>query len=465
MGTPQNFPTETRCPLGTTTVSGASKITDCQIAAVDVCDKTSDNYYYAGYSYTLNGKQIAFGIDAEVVALHRVNPINVAASVPYWKNTTVAVTGVCPTHVRLVSSGTLITIFGYRFLDVPTLTCQFVNTHKADGTVSTYTEPAQFLTAHTISCMQPSFDADGSATVQVSLYGQLFAPSSITIAVILNRPEATRSEIDQCSIAAMRTVVDPTDNDLHRYFELRGFSFVQMMIDWQHIPKDPTYGVDFKLAIYVSNSICVNRICNAQNVPITDTEATMTSPCRKPVPFSAWFSSPTVSKATLFNVTMFALEDTVFHVEVQILNGLYAALLPLFANTVTVQIFSPSRANVTFGVAQPPMRRLGSAISFERAPVVAEFVFLAPLEQTLFYGVMPPTNLPPRFQKFETGRVLTGFNVSRDAAGIPLGDVKGLMDMSTDSAGAPVMPWFTVSYAHVATPADYWQVCCRAAVA
>lgn len=396
-----------------------------------------------------------FGINDEVLALRRVNPVNTATSVPYWHNTTVEVTAVCPTHVRLVNPQRPIHVYGYRFHNLPTLTCQFVNT-QSDGTATTYRVAAHYLTPNSVSCAQPAFTADGRATVQVSLYGVVFAPSSVALTVALGRPEAGQGELDACHSTALTGVADPTDNELHRYFELRGFSLAQLMVDWGHIPSGPTYGTDYKLAVYATQSICINRVCNAQNQPIEDLEASLTSPCRQPIPFSGWFSSPIVSKASLFNLTIFALEDVVFHIEVQILNGLYSALLPMFANTITVEVFSPKRANVSFGVSSPPMRALGPAVSYEGAPVAAEFMFLAPLEQAITTVISPPLNLPPRFGQFKAGRVLAGFNVSRAAAGIPLGDTDGHSDSSTDPSGAPVTTWITTK--GIDFPASYWQV-------
>jgi len=59
--------------------------------------------------------------------------------------------------------------------------------------------------------------------------------------------------------------------------------------------------------------------------------------------FSQWFEDPTIAKNLKNNITLYALDDLIFKVEVQILYGLYAPYEPLFHNTTIVRIVEPSR--------------------------------------------------------------------------------------------------------------------------
>jgi hypothetical protein len=95
-GTADGFSTETQCPYGTTSRSGSTVLTDCEVLPTDICDKSADYRYLPSYTYSFKGEQVTYEGLKEVQVLKIINPVNESSSMAYWKNDTVEITGVCP---------------------------------------------------------------------------------------------------------------------------------------------------------------------------------------------------------------------------------------------------------------------------------------------------------------------------------------------------------------------------------
>ena len=58
---------------------------------------------------------------------------------------------------------------------------------------------------------------------------------------------------------------------------------------------------------------------------------------------SVWWSDTSVPKNVKNNLTIFALDDLIFKVEVHILHGSFVPYAPLFKNTSSSEILQPSQ--------------------------------------------------------------------------------------------------------------------------
>ena len=56
------------------------------------------------------------------------------------------------------------------------------------------------------------------------------------------------------------------------------------------------------------------------------------------------FQDSKTPKNVLFNMTLIALDDVIFKIEVHVLNGMWLPAVDFFRNSATVQITSPKRA-------------------------------------------------------------------------------------------------------------------------
>ena len=56
------------------------------------------------------------------------------------------------------------------------------------------------------------------------------------------------------------------------------------------------------------------------------------------------FQDAKTPKNVLFNMTLIALDDVIFKIEVHVLNGMWLPAVDFFRNSATVQITSPKRA-------------------------------------------------------------------------------------------------------------------------
>jgi hypothetical protein len=200
------------------------------------------------------------------------------------------------------------------------------------------------------------------------------------------------------------------------YFELRSNYAAHIQVNLAHIPSTMIYGEHYRLAVFVRPSRCTEERCNSNRVRLVPPEVV---PCKLPADFSYWFSDRTVPKSLLNNLTIYALDDVIFKIEVQILNGLYAPYAPYFKNTTTVRIARPERARTLVDKLDPPVRPLSPYISFEERNVPEDYFFAVAYMRSLSDTISLPLNLPPLYSAYERGRVLFMYNKSHDSLHVP----------------------------------------------
>ena len=209
------------------------------------------------------------------------------------------------------------------------------------------------------------------------------------------------------------------------WFSLQGMELAQLQLDWRHLPSDMTYDEHYKLAIYVRPSRCTEELCNADRIRLTAAEVTMDSrspnPCSRPMDLPPWFTDPAVNKNDLLNMTIFALDDIIFKVEVHIVHGLFIPAAPQFVNTTSISLKRPERALVEQAnapwISKLPLRRLSPHISYEERLVRQSWFFgiVYRKETATVDGISYPLNMPPLLKEYEKGRALLMFNVSHRA--------------------------------------------------
>jgi hypothetical protein len=200
------------------------------------------------------------------------------------------------------------------------------------------------------------------------------------------------------------------------YFQLLANEAAHVHVDLRHIPSNLVYGQHFRLAIFVQPSRCTQEICNSNRVRITPQENT---PCKLPKGMPDWFTDASVPKNLANNLTIYALDDTIFKVEIHILNGLYAPYVPYFKNCTTVRLAKPERSRQTVSSLNRPTRRLSEYISFENRRVPESFFFAVAYFRENSGDIALPLNLPPTYADYERGRVLIMYNKSLDAVQVP----------------------------------------------
>ena len=125
------------------------------------------------------------------------------------------------------------------------------------------------------------------------------------------------------------------------WYLLRGLESAMLSFDFRHLPNELVYDEHYRLAIFVRPSRCVEEECDAARNFLGPKER---YPCRQPIHLSNWFQDPSTPKNVLFNMTLIALDDVIFKIEVHILNGMWLPAVDFFRNSATVQITTPSRA-------------------------------------------------------------------------------------------------------------------------
>mmetsp|Transcript_32385 Transcript_32385/g.111523 ORF Transcript_32385/g.111523 Transcript_32385/m.111523 type:complete len:1484 (+) Transcript_32385:3-4454(+) len=223
---------------------------------------------------------------------------------------------------------------------------------------------------------------------------------------------------------------------------LRGLESAMLSFDFSHIPGEMIYNEHWRLAVFVRPSRCDEELCDGSRTLLGPQEQ---YPCRRPLELPKWFNSSTTPKNLQFNMTVFALDDVIFKVEVQLLHGMWLPIKSFLENTATVQIMTPLRAKMLNEYSQNLLREqqrlrkreekktnlnFGSvAADFERQLVGADalrrklspYVSFEERDTDKFYimgvvidGYEPsvelPLNLPPRYADYERGRVLVSFN-------------------------------------------------------
>merc|ERR1711968_13549 len=257
---------------------------------------------------------------------------------------------------------------------------------------------------------------------------------------LLKRPDENddeyllRSQISFQNLVRCRELVEEQEGDRvyeEDWFRLPVLNLAEMEFQFGHLPTEMKYGDHYRIAIYVSPSVCVEQRCvgggsrarvsglssfdNAGTEEYQDDEWVNkldSFPCTQPVHLPDSFLSVSVDKHGLNKFSMLALEDTIFKVEVHILHGLFLSATHFFKNMSIVTLAAPDRANRTEGLeaSKVQMRRPEASISWARERVPMQYVFLAYYSKDEHEAsVASPLNLPPRYKEFERGRVLVSF--------------------------------------------------------
>jgi hypothetical protein len=200
------------------------------------------------------------------------------------------------------------------------------------------------------------------------------------------------------------------------WFILRANEVAHIHIDLKHIPEYLVYGEHYRFALYITPSRCTDEVCNANRVRLAPQE---NIPCKQPKEFSEWFLDSTVQKNTTNNITVYAMDDVLFKIEIQIMVGLFATFEHHFENTTTVRIAVPHRARITASVKNPAVRQLSQYVSFEQQMVPVYYMFGVVYSRDFSDSISMPLNLPPRGDEYERGRVIVSYNKSEDAVQIP----------------------------------------------
>jgi hypothetical protein len=200
------------------------------------------------------------------------------------------------------------------------------------------------------------------------------------------------------------------------WFALKAQDVAHVHIDTKHLPPDMIYGEHYRFALFMFPSRCDEESCNSNRVRLSPRE---TLPCKLPAEFSTWFLDSSVPKNVSNNITIIALEDLIFKLEIHILLGLYAPYAPLFENCTIVRIASPSRSRIQDGLPNPTTRILSPYISFENTLVPHQYLFAVAYSRSYADSISYPLNLPPRGSDYKHGRALISYNTSADAVDVP----------------------------------------------
>jgi hypothetical protein len=190
----------------------------------------------------------------------------------------------------------------------------------------------------------------------------------------------------------------------------------RISIDLRHLPDEFLHGEHYRVAVFTRPSRCDVLTCDSGRNRLPPEEYL---PCTMPMDLPAWMTDPSVKKNQVLNLTMLALDDMIFKVEIHVMHGMFAAYADYLRNTTIVEHIEPARTNVTTGLIHPESRQLSPYVSYEERRVVMEYFFVAVYFQDDTSTVSAPLNLPPRYAEYEKGRALLGFNVSVENTGTP----------------------------------------------
>jgi hypothetical protein len=171
---------------------------------------------------------------------------------------------------------------------------------------------------------------------------------------------------------------------------------------------DMEYNVHFKLAIFIRPSRCFDLRCNEHRKLIWSEK----EPCVNAIELPTWFLDDTVDKHATLNLTLMALDDAVFRVEIQILDGLYLPSSDFFLETLSWDISSPHRARTVKAGSITDVRPLSPYLTWSGNSTPMEYFFVTHLSTSHTNMFSTPLNLPPRWDSYGSGRVLISMNVS-----------------------------------------------------
>jgi hypothetical protein len=200
------------------------------------------------------------------------------------------------------------------------------------------------------------------------------------------------------------------------WFLLTAMQQARISIDLRHLPDDFLYDEHFKIGIFTRPSRCNIQKCDSARNRLVPPEYL---PCSLPMDLPRWLTDTTVKKQQVVNITMLALDDMIFKIEIHLLHGLFYAFKDFLINTTVVEVIRPERANSTLGVTDPGFRQLSPFVSYEEQDVFMEYFFVALYQYGDTASVSAPLNLPPRYSDYEKGRALLGFNTTIVNTGTP----------------------------------------------
>jgi hypothetical protein len=249
------------------------------------------------------------------------------------------------------------------------------------------------------------------------LFGNIYSISNVSTKSTLAKDVRFAIEMDTSRCMGMSHREEGERSREIGWFPLTFMQVAQLNLDWRQIPKEIQYDKHFKLAIFIRPSRCMEYACDNRGVRATDKES---YPCSRPIELPKSFTSSDVNKHQLINLTITALDDILFKVEIHIVHGLYLASSDFFVDTMAVNIYGPSRAmynkeSENRGYENIQHRKLSPFVSYEERLVEKEYIFGVRYSVENSVLVKPPLNLPPRWKQLEKGRVLVGMNATQDS--------------------------------------------------
>eukprot|EP00941_MAST-03F_sp_MAST-3F-sp1_P005185 g5185.t1 len=409
-------------------------------------------------------------MELELEIADHVVPVKIEESMDYFYNDTIEVHRACPEEVY-ERGGDVVTVIGRNFRDDDHLRCLFWRDYD-DWLFET---KATFLSSTRVQCTTPGYpwwkctanqaancryvqqqrkynaEAEGrierhrsyDAHITVSNRGYFagedrkglwIANSShprfskegsadfrfLDTTLYKNDTYARKKRADNLKICLRADEWEEIKSVEKGWFRLAGLEVAHIMLDLSHLPDGLRYHDHWRIGIYVIPSVCQETQCGPGRLPIKDPDPSddydplEISPCRRPIPLSNWLNDPLLSKNDKVNITLTALEDVLFKVDIHIVHGSFLPVKRLFENTTVVSKVTPKRANVTMGVDQKDLRRWSADVSFEQETIENFYTFTSFYERSYGDDIHPPLNLPGRYKDFEKGRVLVGFNKSAE---------------------------------------------------
>ncbi len=202
-------------------------------------------------------------------------------------------------------------------------------------------------------------------------------------------PDMYTMDLTHCTI--LRYNEEGSQTKEQGWFSLEALDSGHISLSLGHLPTDLVYGEHYRIALYVSPSRCVGLHCNSQSVR----QASEELPCRLPLELPPQFMDSSVPKNQVLNITLLALEDSLFKAEVHILTGLHQSMDALFVNSTVVTMSKPQRALTLMGL-EPNGRKLSPFVSFEEAIIPEKIFFAAVYRREFLSSIETPLNLPPR---------------------------------------------------------------------
>jgi len=190
-----------------------------------------------------------------------------------------------------------------------------------------------------------------------------------------------------------------------------------LSFDFRGLPKTFELGSHFNIALFVRPSSCSVLSCDSKRNRIPDEEL---APCDLPVDLPNWLLDPKFDKHQIINLTVLALDDVIIKPELHIIHGLFVSFSEFLTNTLTIYIDKPERSyskNMFKDIVSTQgrdKRRLSPNVSWEEKLIHLHKFHGLKYSSTDGQYISEPLNLPPRWGRYEKGRILLGVNISQD---------------------------------------------------